>query len=139
MDERFSDTNAVKIKAVLYGLILLAGSYAMPSSQTHAQGLPDLVIREVQAVPSDDRKLRVNVVNSGRAGAGACNLKLFYHRSGKIMVRGTTVPEIPVGGNQWVLVNIGSPIANASKVTLRVDDPNRVAESNEGNNWNIYK
>lgn len=129
----------MKIKAILYGLLLFAGSFALPLTKASPQGLPDLVIREVQAVPSDDRKLRVNVVNVGRANAGACNLKLFYHRSGKIMVRGTTVPVIPAGGNQWVLVNIGSPIAHASKVTLRVDDPNRVAESDEGNNWNIYK
>jgi hypothetical protein len=129
----------MKLKAILYGLVLLGSSFALPAGSAYTQGLPDLVIREVQAVPSDDRKLRVNVVNAGRANAGACNLKLFYHRSGKIMVRGTFVPEIPAGGNQWVLVNIGSPIANATKVTLRVDDPNRVPESDEGNNWNIYK
>jgi hypothetical protein len=129
----------MKIKSILYGLVLLGGSFALPAESAYTQGLPDLAIRQVQAVPNDDRKLRVNVVNVGRASAGACNLKLFYHRSGKIMVRGTLVSEIPAGGNQWVLVDIGSPIANASKVTLRVDDPNRVAESDEGNNWNIYK
>ena len=129
----------MRIKAILYGLILLASSFALPTAGAHMQGLPDLVIRQAQAVPNDDRQLRVNVVNTGRAKAGACNLKLFYHRSGKIMIRNTPVPEIPAGGNDWVLVNIGSPIANASKVTLRVDDPNQVPESNEGNNWNIYK
>ncbi len=129
----------MKIKTVLSGLVLFAGSFALPVTEGRTQGLPDLVIREVQAVPNDDRKLRVNVVNAGRAQAGACSLKLFYHRSGKVMVRNTPVPALPTGGSDWVLVDIRSPIASATKVTLRVDDPNQVPESNEGNNWNIYK
>ena len=129
----------MRIKAVLYALVLLSSNFALPATLARAQGLPDLVIRQVQAVPNDDRKLRVQVMNKGRAQAGGCNLKLFYHRSGKIMVRGTYVSELGAGKEQWVLVDIGSPIANASSVTLRVDDPNRVAEMDEGNNSYIYK
>ena len=128
----------MKIRITLF-VILAAGTLAFGRAEARRQGMPDLVIREVQAVPNDDTKLRAHVVNVGRAGAGACNLKLFYHRSGKVMIRGTFVPAIPAGGGQWVLVKINSPIAHASKVTLRVDDPNRVGESDEGNNWHTYK
>jgi hypothetical protein len=131
--------DVMKMKPILFGLVLLASSFVLPAAPAHTQGLPDLVIRQAQAVPNDDRKLRVNVVNTGRATAGNCNLKLFYHRSGHIMVRNASVSEIQAGGSQWVLVDIGSPIAHASKVTLRVDDPDKVSESNEGNNWNVYK
>lgn len=100
---------------------------------------PDLVIGEVQAVPGDDRKLSVRLVNQGTAGAGPTNMKVFYHRSGKVMVRGTFVQAIPAGGNLWVVADIGSPIAYASAVQLRVDDPNRIGELSEGNNGYIWK
>ncbi len=55
------------------------------------------------------------------------------------MVRSTTVSPIPAGETLWVLMDVGAPISAASKVTMRVDDPNRVRESNEGNNSYTYK
>jgi CARDB len=100
----------------------------------------DLIIRTVQAVPGNDRNLRVLVKNIGTADAGPTNLKTFYHRSGQVVVRGTTVGAIPAGGEAWVIANVNDyPFSSASAVTMRVDDPNRIAESNEGNNDYKYK
>jgi hypothetical protein len=100
---------------------------------------PNLVIPEARAVPGDDRKLKAHVVNIGQLAAGACNLKLFYVRSGKVMVVNTPVPAMPAGGEHWLTVSIGSPIAYAQNVYLRVDDPNHVTESSELDNALIYK
>ena len=101
--------------------------------------LPDLTIESARVEGSDDRRLGVLIANKGTAASKACNLKIFYHRSGAVMVRGAVVSPIAKGENLWVVIDIGSPMANASKITARVDDPNRVRESNEGNNSFIYK
>jgi hypothetical protein len=100
---------------------------------------PNLIIRSVEAVPGDDRKLRAAVVNVGGLGAGPSNLKLFYVRSGKVMVVNTSVPALPSGDGVPLTVSIGSPIAYAQHVYLRADDPNAVAEMSEGDNSYIYK
>lgn len=101
--------------------------------------LPDLVIRSVQAEADDDRKLRIQVVNEGNKNAGTCTLKLFYHRSGKVMVRNFAIAPVPAGETLWVLINMGSPASAASKIRMRVDDPSVVKESNEGNNTHVFK
>jgi len=100
---------------------------------------PDLTIESVQVDSNDDRKLRIQIINKGNANAKACNMKVFYHRSGEVMVRGTGVSPILAGETLWVLMDVGSPIPAASKVILRVDAPNRVRESNEANNSYTYK
>jgi subtilase family serine protease len=101
--------------------------------------VPDLTIEKVKAVPGDDSKLKVRVQNVGSGGSGPNNMKLFYHRSGQVVVRGAVVPVLAAGAQDWVVVDADSPIANAEHVYLRVDDPNRVAELDEGNNSYIYK
>jgi hypothetical protein len=101
--------------------------------------LPDLVIRQVVAVAGDDKKLRAHIVNVGNADAGACNLLLFYLRSGQTVKRGTYVTPIAKGKDLWVDVNNDNPLAAASSISLRVDDPNRVKEANELNNSYKFK
>ena len=108
-----------------------------PTVQSAA--LPDLVIRQVVAVTGDDKKLRAHLVNIGGADAGGCNLLLYYHRSGQIVKKGTNIPPIQKGKDLWVDVNNDNPIAAASSITLRVDDPDRVKESNELNNSYKFK
>ena len=98
------------------------------------KSMPDLVIRQVVAIKGDDRKLRAHVVNIGEADAAGCNLMLYYHRAGQVVKRGTSVPAIQKGKDLWVDVNNDNPAAAASSISLRVDDPDRVKESNELNN-----
>jgi hypothetical protein len=101
--------------------------------------LPDLVIRQVVAVAGDDRKLRAHIINVGNADAGGCNLLLFYLRSGQTVKRGTYVTPLAKGKDLWVDVNNDNPLVAASSISLRVDDPNRVKESNELNNSYKFK
>ena len=129
---------------VAWAVLLIAiGSHAQgtqwrpgPSQGTTVQSalLPDLVIRQVVAVKDDDKRLRAHIVNVGGADAGGCNLMLYYHSAGQVVKRGTNVPAIQKGKDLWVDVNNDNPAAAASSISLRVDDPDRVKESNELNN-----
>lgn len=121
------------------GNIQAGGNNKVTKKKPYAIILPDLTIESARAEGSDDRRLGVLIANKGNLASKACNLKVFYHRSGEVMVRGVVVPPIAKGENLWVVLDLGSPMANASKITARVDDPNRVRESNEGNNSFIYK
>jgi hypothetical protein len=105
----------------------------------HPASLPDLVIRQVVAVAGSDKKLRAHIVNVGNADAGACNLLLFFQQNGQTTKRGTYVTPIAKGKDLWVDVNNDTPIAAASSISFRVDDPNRVKESNELNNSYKFK
>jgi hypothetical protein len=111
----------------------------LPASATQAAPLPDLVIRQVIAVAGSDKKLRAHIVNVGNADAGACNLLLFFQQNGQTAKRGTYVTPIAKGKDLWVDVNNDNPIAAASSISLRIDDPNRVKESNELNNSYKFK
>ena len=109
-------------------------------SATQAEPLPDLVIRQVVAVTGDDKKLRAHIVNVGNADASGCNLLLFYKKNGQTVKRGTFVAPIAKGKDLWVDVNNDNPLTAAvSSISLRVDDPNRVKESNELNNAYKFK
>lgn len=117
----------------------IAQSNALPVAVLQPATLPDLVIRQVVTVTGDDKKLRAHIVNTGGADAGGCNLTLYYHRSGQIVKRGTYIPPMPKGKDIWVDVNNENSLAAASSISLRVDDPDRVRESNELNNSYKFK
>lgn len=110
-----------------------------PSNLATTATLPNLIIRDVKPVPGTDSKLNAQIYNQGVANAAKTSVKLFYHRSSKVMTRSGNVPALVANGFQWVVIDVGSPIANASKVTLRVDDPNTVSETNELDNNYKYK
>jgi len=133
------------MKSEVAGAVLLIaiGSHAQvtlwrpgpdPGTTVQSALLPDLVIRQVVPVKDDDKRLRAHIVNVGGADAGGCNLMLYYHRAGQVVKRGTNVPAIQKGKDLWVDVNNDNPAAAASSISLRVDDPDRVKESNELNN-----
>ena len=44
------------------------------------------------------------------------------------------MPAIEAGESQVVLAELGGTIAGATQLYVRVDDPNRVLESDDGNN-----
>ena len=96
--------------------------------------LPDLVIKQARPVPGNNKQLRVLVANQGRAKAGAANLKGLYRRGGKTLTRSASIPALKAAGQAWVLLDFGAPLARASRIDLRADDPNRVREAKEGNN-----
>jgi hypothetical protein len=93
---------------------------------------PDLVIRSVAQVKGDVRALRVRIVNQGNVPAGAFNVKLF--RGVGIDAVGTAAGPIAAHGQQEIIVHSPTSLAGVRPLRLRADDPNRIDESNEGNN-----
>jgi hypothetical protein len=114
-------------------------SNPLTSTFVQTPPLPDLVIRQLVAVKGDDKKLRAHIINIGGADAGGCNLMLYYHRGGQVVKTGTNIPPIQKGKDFWIAVNNDKSIADASSISVRVDDPDRVKESNELNNSYRYK
>ena len=99
--------------------------------------LPDLVIQSV--VEQDARTLRVQVANVGALPASPTSLQLFYHRSGQVMKKSFPVPMLATNQTAWVIANVGSPLAAANQILLRVDDPSSVVEKDETNNGYTVK
>ena len=96
--------------------------------------LADLVIDSVQPSPAVPTKLFVKVTNKGTAASTPTNLKALRWVGSKATARGTLVPAMQPGESQVVLAELGGTIAGASQLYVRVDDPNRVLESDDGNN-----
>lgn len=133
-------TSAALVRCASARIVGLPENVAQPPGLSGgSEALPDLIIRQVVAVTGDDRRLRAHIVNIGNADAGGCTLSLFYQRNGQTVKRGTYVTPIARGKDLWVDVNNDNPIAAASSITLRVDDPNRVKESDELNNSYKFK
>jgi hypothetical protein len=97
-------------------------------------GLADLVIDSVQPSPAVPTKLFVKVTNKGQAASKPTNLKAIRWVGGQATARGTTVPAVQPGQSQVVLAELGGTIDGATQLYVRVDDPNRIPEQNEGNN-----
>lgn len=97
-------------------------------------GLPDLVIDSVQASPAVPTKLFVKVTNKGKAPSTPTNLKAIRWVGDQASARGTLVPAVQPGQSQVVLAELGGTIDGATHLYVRVDDPNRIAEQDEGNN-----
>jgi len=96
--------------------------------------LADLMIDSVQPSPAVPTKLFVKVTNKGTAASTPTNLKALRWVGNKATARGTLVPAVLPGQSQVVLAELGGTIDGASQLYVRVDDPNRVLESDDGNN-----
>jgi subtilase family serine protease len=105
---------------------------ASPGDATHMQA--DLTIESVQVAPANPGRLRVRVANQGLSPAVETQLTLMYRRGGDAEVRSAVVPMLQTGERQWLVVEGGSLLREADKVLLKIDDPDRVAESDEANN-----
>jgi hypothetical protein len=88
----------------------------------------------VQPSPAVPTKLFVKVTNKGGTASTPTNLRAIRWTGDQATRRGTLVPAIPAGQSEVVLAELGGTIEGASKLYLRVDDPNRIPESDEGNN-----
>jgi hypothetical protein len=95
---------------------------------------PDLVIVDAQVAPANPNRLRVRVANQGLAPAAETRMELRYHSGGKASAMSAEVPSLQAGERQWLILEVGAPPANADAVTLRIDEPSRVIESDESNN-----
>jgi hypothetical protein len=96
--------------------------------------LADLVIDSVQPSPAVPTKLFVKVTNKGSAASTPTNLRAIRWTGNHATGRGTLVPAVQPGQSQVVLAELGGTIEGATQLYVRVDDPNRVLESDDGNN-----
>jgi hypothetical protein len=101
--------------------------------------LADLTIRTAKADPDDPKKIQVQIYNAGPGNAAATAVKLFYTKNAKVTTGAAPVPALAAKAFAWVGVGAGLPIKAADGVTARVDDPNKVSETNELNNGYKFK
>ncbi len=101
---------------------------------TPSKKLADLVIDSVQPSPAVPTKLFVKVTNKGTAASTPTNLKALRWVGNAATARGTLVPAVLPGQSQVVLAELGGTIDGATQLYVRVDDPNRIVEFDDGNN-----
>lgn len=137
----------LKIMSTVVVLFVLLSSITI-EAQTLAAGAkrsaaqPDLSIKEFSFPPTNDKALRVNVMNSGDAASPASILRLTVRKINGVAVGRTTeikVPAIPAGKNRWVVINAKSILPNnvaleSTTFRLNADAGEKVAESDESNN-----
>lgn len=99
-----------------------------------AQVLPNLTIRSATAQPGGATKVQALVVNAGAGPSAATALKLFYHHGAKVLTASAPIPALASGQQAFVGIGVDEPLSDADSVTLRADDPNTVAETNELDN-----
>ena len=101
---------------------------------TPSKKMADLVIDSVQPSPAVPTKLFVKVTNKGTAASTPTNLKALRWVGDTATARGTLVPAVLPGQSQVVLAELGGTIDGATHLYVRVDDPNRIIELDDGNN-----
>ncbi|HVQ39606.1 MAG TPA: CARDB domain-containing protein [Pyrinomonadaceae bacterium] len=110
---------------------------------TRVPELPDLKIRQYEFVSTNDKWVRVELVNEGKVASSPCQLELAIRKiNGVGATRSTheTVPAIKPGREEWVTIDASGILQSATNLKehtsfrLRVDETKIVAESNEDNN-----
>lgn len=103
---------------------------------------PDLSIKEFLFPPTNDKALRVNVINSGNAVAGPSILRLTIRKINGVAVGRTIeikVAALPAGKDKWLVIDAKSILPNnvaleSTTFKLNADAGKTVAESDEDNN-----
>ena len=105
-------------------------------------GQPDLNIKEFLFPPTNDKALRINVMNSGNAVAGPSILRLTIRKINGVAVGRSTeikVPALPAGKDKWLVIDAKKILPNnvaleSTTFKLNADAGQTIAESDEGNN-----
>ena len=132
----------VRNSIALTGLLMICLFHPLLARTRVAADLPDLIIRQYEFDSYNDKRLRVQVANDGKAASKPCRLELAVRKINGTAVTRTadaTIPAIAPGKEEWVTLNaIGIlPAAISLKDTtfrLIADETGIVAESNEDNN-----
>jgi CARDB protein len=113
-----------------------------PSDKRANAGQPDLMVKEFQFPPTDEKALRVQIVNQGNVASKACRLILTIRKiNGTPAGRQThvNIPLLAPGKTIWLVVDAKSilPVSVSLEATtfkLNADATEIVAESDETNN-----
>ena len=119
-----NDALAPKPDVVKPGVVV--GDLVLPTA--------DLVVESVDTIPYSPNQVRVTVANKGAAIAPNTSIKALRWVGDSATNTNTPVGTVKVGESKDIVVDIGGSLQGATHVYVRVDDPNQVKESNEGNN-----
>ena len=123
------------MKRVLFLLapcLLLLG---FPESQAASSRVKaDLFVEDIQLTPSRPTQLRVRVANQGLLAATPTELKVYLEGSEGYEEITAPVPLLKPGDRQWLVIYTRSPLAEARRLSLRIDEPSQIDEADEDNN-----
>jgi hypothetical protein len=134
---------AAAVLALMCGAAPAGAQGPAPSGRLKARAArADLRVEQFLFPPTNDKALRVHVVNEGNAGAGPCVLRLTVRKINDVAVGRTTeikLQALGAGKDRWVVVDAKSilPVNVALEATtfrLNVDAAEVVNESDETDN-----
>lgn len=111
----------------------------IPDQAAAAMPPPDLSLRAAKHVPQHPRQIQFEVYNGGNGPSKPTQVKVFFHKNGKVATASGAVPMVPSKGSIWVIVAGPMALNAADGITARVDDPNIVSETDELNNSLKFK
>lgn len=126
----------------LTGLLIVCFFHPLLARTRVAADLPDLMIKQYEFVSTNNKGLRVQVANHGKAASRPCRLELAIRKVNGTAVTRTafeTIPAIEPGKVEWVVLSATGILQSAISLKdttfrLTVDETKIVAESNEDNN-----
>lgn len=140
----------LKRTAVVFAVLAVLRGSAPAQEQSPAPAVKlsakvaqaDLRVEQFLFPPTNEKALRVRVVNGGGAASGACVLRLTVRKINGVAVGRTTeikLQPLGAGKEKWVVIDAKSilPVNVALEATtfkLNVDATAVVAESDETNN-----
>ena len=99
----------------------------------------DLSIRAAKHVPQHPKQIQFEIYNDGPGPSKPTQVKVFFHKNGKVSTTQGAVPMLAAKASVWVIVGTPMPLNAADGITARVDDPNVVPETDELNNGIKFK
>ena len=126
----------------LTSLLIIYLFQPLPVRPRVVADLPDLTIKQYEFVSTNNKRLRVQIANEGKAASPPCRLELAVRKINGVAATRTsyeTVPALKPGKEEWVTLSATGilPAAISLKDTtfrLIVDETKIITESNEGNN-----
>jgi len=136
-----------KFSNVIAVVALVCGAFAVYAQSMTAKvrsngAQPDLSIEKFLFPPTNDKALRVHVVNNGNAASTPCVLRLTVRKINAVAVGRVTeikLMPIPPGKDKWVVIDAKSILPNnvsleSTTFKLNADAAETVAELDEANN-----
>ena len=126
----------------LAGLVILFLFHPIFAHRHVVANFPDLTIKTYEFVSTNNKQIRVQIANDGKATSKPCRLDLAIRKiNGVAATRHEfeTIPAIEPGKEAWVAINTSGILPSAVSLkdtTFRLvaDETNIVTESNEDNN-----
>ncbi len=142
-----------RLRNSILTIVALASAFAQqPAVSAHAPetnrkavnvvAAPDLRISEFVFATTNEKVVRVHIVNSGGAASVLCVLRLTVRKINGVPVGRVVeikLPPLAVGENKWLGINARTILPNnvsleSTTFKLNADATSIVTESNEGNN-----